>query len=236
MKTRIIPTHTNTRRLLFNPRKLNIPNELARLRTFFFDLGANKGDSIMAFSGIQENTGLSTSSWFGTLPDRGPSSEWEVFAFEANPVFNTLLEQTREILKKERPNWKAHIFNESAIGTEDQVVTFHLDTINAEHSFWGSSLRESPDVIKSRKSGNGKDVQVQMYSLSRLLKENCQEGDLVIVKMDVEGTEYDLIKDALATGCNALVDIWLVEWHPGPEDVHINALGWILGEKLRKWF
>ena len=81
--------------------------------------------------------------------------------------------------------------------------------------FWGSSILSSQqDAVKSAKElGNGQvfSADVQGISLSSLVKRTAlaykpgatpeeQTGGLLIIKMDVEGAEYQVLKEAAASG------------------------------------
>ncbi len=71
------------------------------------------------------------------------------------------------------------------------------------------------------------------YDLARLLRQFSVD-DFVVVKMDIEGSEYDLLKHVLVSGVAPSVDLWAVEFHQNmPESKHKEAFMKILGDKLK---
>jgi len=83
------------------------------------------------------------------------------------------------------------------------------------YKFWGSSILSSQqDAVKSAKelgSGQVFSADVQGITLSTLAKRTAlaykpdataeeQTGGLIIIKMDVEGAEYQVLKEVAASG------------------------------------
>lgn len=144
------------------------------------------------------------------------SAKWDVYAFEANPLFNPILEKvSAQIAEK---NHTIQIFNETAVWTHDGTIDFYLDTVNEKFNFWGSSLdKNHPDVIKSGRE----KLTVKCVDLARILK-LYKEEDFIVVKMDIEGSEYDLIFDLLKKDALKLIDHMAVEFHSNNE--RLNAV------------
>jgi FkbM family methyltransferase len=131
------------------------------------------------------------------------SAKWDVYAFEANPLFNSDLEKVKALVAK---NHSVYIFNETAAWTHDGKIDFYLDTGH----FWGSSLdKNHPDVIRSGR----KKLTVSCKDISRILKQ-YKENDLVVMKIDIEGAEYDLLLDFMKKDVFKLIDYLAVEFYP----------------------
>ena len=131
------------------------------------------------------------------------SAKWDVYAFEANPLFNSDLEKVEALVAK---NHSVYLFNETAAWTHDGKIDFYLDTGH----FWGSSLdKNHPDVIRSGR----KKLTVPCKDISRILKQ-YKENDLVVMKIDIEGAEYDLLLDFIKKDVFKLIDYLAVEFHP----------------------
>lgn len=160
-------------------------------------------------------------------------ASWDVYAYEANPVFNEVLEETR---KKVSQKHTVHIYNETAAWTYDGTIDFFLDTVNKKRHFWGSSLNKNhPDVVQS---GTVK-ITVKCHDIARLIKQ-YRLDDLVVIKIDIEGAEYDLLLDFLRKDAFSLIDFIAVEFHPSvnrlktPESVFKEILN-IYGTKYVDW-
>merc|ERR1719240_1016859 len=92
-----------------------------------------------------------------------------------------------------------------------QQPAFFLDTVNKENNYWGSSL--STNHQDTKKSGLQK-VTVPTANLMKILYENTIPGDYVILKMDIEGAEWDILPCLADANDANLIDRLLVEVHP----------------------
>jgi hypothetical protein len=108
----------------------------------------------------------------------------------------------------------------SAVGSATfSIFSFGLNFLYS-CKFWGSSILSSQqDAIKTAQQLNGGAVitaDVQGITLSTIVKntmlaldekssENDKRGGLLIVKMDVEGAEYQVLKEVAAS--NVLCDL-----------------------------
>lgn len=166
----------------------------------------------------------------------GPEAEraqWEVYALEANPTFNSILLVAESEVAK---NHTVHIYKETAAWTYDGTIDFYLDTVNGDRNFWGSSLNaKHPDVISSGK----KKIIVTCKDVAKIIAK-YREEDFVVVKMDIEGAEYDLLLDFLKKNVFSLIDFMAIEFHTGlskmqsKEDVFMQILT-MYGTKFVEW-
>jgi FkbM family methyltransferase len=102
------------------------------------------------------------------------------------------------------------MFSQTAAWKYDGTIDFFLDTVNPQYHYWGSSLiKDHPDVVKS---GQGK-LTVKCVDIARILKQ-YDEKDLIVIKMDIEGAEYELLLDFLVKDVYKLIDYMAVEFHP----------------------
>ncbi|KAG0041097.1 hypothetical protein BGZ83_002360, partial [Gryganskiella cystojenkinii] len=132
----------------------------------------------------------------------------EIFLFEANPVFNTKLIMAKEKYTNEGIN--IQIFPTTVVDVEDGIRTFYLDTVNNDVDFWGSSIYANhPDAIKSNSTG----TRLTSINLSRWLLQNFLPRDYVVVKMDIEGAEYEVVPHMASMQAWSVMDELLVEWH-----------------------
>lgn len=172
-------------------------------RHVFFDLGTNNGDSVKYFIDEAVRSEKDVLKGYGYLNQ----VSWEIYAIEANPYFNGMLSD----VKKYSEN-RGHTFNlltETAAWVKNEKLVFYLDTINVKHNFWGSSLSKlHPDVVNS----GYKNVTVQGVDVSELLKK-YNSNDEIIMKIDIEGTEFDLLLHLIKEGTLHLVDIIAIEFH-----------------------
>jgi len=132
----------------------------------------------------------------------------EIYLFEANPYFDTALVQAKE--HYDALGIKVNIFPSTVVDVRDGTRTFFLDTVNTANDFWGSSTHANhPDAIKSESNG----TELSAINISRWLLMNTLPRDFVVVKMDIEGAEYEIIPHMAEMSVWTVVDYLLVEWH-----------------------
>lgn len=134
----------------------------------------------------------------------------EIFLFEANPVFNSALVDAKQ--KYDSQGIRVNIFPSTVVDVKDGTRTFYLDNVNGEHDYWGSSTYANhPDAVKSGSNG----TELTAINISRWLLMNTLTRDFVVIKMDIEGAEYDIIPHMVEMGVWSVVDHLLIEWHDG---------------------
>ena len=172
----------------------------------FIDGGAHKGEAIEVL-----------------LDKREDLQGCEVHFFEPN---KDLIEGL-ESLNNE--NYDIKVYN-AALWAEDGEINF-LESIGRWNTLastvvpsmkeiWGLKLdRENPHKVKS-------------MSLSNFL-DTFNEDDYIVVKLDIEGSEYFVIEDLFTTKKIEMIDELYIEWHDHFFP-HFKALGDDLRNKLSK--
>lgn len=160
----------------------------------FIDLGAADGNTFQHFM----NNG------YGPVANC-PSSDWQAVLVEANPRFNEPLQQIQA-----RQMGKVTSMSSTAAYMCEGKTSFYLDTINHEKNYWGSSMSSNHRDIQA---GDKQKVEVPTMNLMKVLYEQTIPGDWVMLKMDIEGSEFDVLPClALAPAAN-LVDRLYLEQH-----------------------
>lgn len=124
-----------------------------------------------------------------------PSETWEIHSFEPNPAFSHFY--------KDIPK---HTFHPVAVWIEDIETEFFLDNIDGD----GSTL------IADKESGElclNSPTTVQAINFGRWLRETVSSKDYVILKLDIEGAEYDLLPFLIDSNDLELIDEVFIEWH-----------------------
>lgn len=160
----------------------------------WIDLGAADGNTLKAFLNNQ----------YGPVGNC-PSATWEAMLVEANPRFNPPLEEMSS-----RWPGMVRLFESTAAYMCPAQASFYLDTVTTDHNYWGSSL--SSNAVDVQNSGLQK-VTVPMVNLMQVLYENTIPGDWVMVKMDIEGAEWDILPCLALSPSAPLVDRLFVEFH-----------------------
>lgn len=98
-----------------------------------------------------------------------------------------------------------------AVYVHDGTVSFIIDPIDGD----GSTLIEGKKIDFHNKVSNEECpvVTVPCIDLSRYVREMAEEYDVIVLKLDVEGAEYDILEKMLSEGTLALVDRLYCEFH-----------------------
>lgn len=122
------------------------------------------------------------------------------------------------------------IFYEGAVWIYDGEVDIYpcLERVD------GSSLiKEKHDVDKDH------PIKVKCIDFSQWLIRNFEITDLIIIKMDIEGSEYKVLNKMIDDGSIRYADRIYIEWHPiesVPMKAHYDLLLRIEGERLTAKF
>ena len=163
------------------------------------------------------NRGQSINAFLKEFPN---SNEFEIFSFEAS--------KSEEILSSLN-NYKSEkikIFN-SAVDTQDGYKKFY------------DSGDTSSSLIDRNRTKN--ITKVKTISLSKFILENFDKKDYIILKIDIEGSEYDVIDDLFKKGIFNSIDLFFAEIHGSKTskslDDGINLINKVssCGHKIYEW-
>lgn len=185
--------------------------------TVLVDVGANRGDTVIR--------------WFNTTFNEVKLSPQQlrascVISFEANPKWTeTLLNVQRQI---RRDGFQFVVFTETVAHSSFGNLDFHVDKLS-EHS-WSSSLiadkrlkMDNPNTQKAllrRAKGDHtafkQKLSLPSVDLGYVLKamRGRFSNATIYLKMDIEGAEYEILRDLIVTGnmCSTVTHLY-IEWH-----------------------
>jgi len=165
-------------------------------KCIFIDLVAANGNTFNTFI----NNG------YGPVAQCPGGGQWEAFLVEANPRFAPPLKE----LTAKYASGQIHDMSATAAYMCEAHTSFFLDTQNHGTNYWGSSMSsDHPDVVKS---GQEK-VTVPTANIIRMLYENTIPGDWVMLKMDIEGSEWDVLPCMASAPAASLIDRFYIETH-----------------------
>ena len=193
LNTKPSPTPTPTPTPNPNP---NPNQELAQQRRFVFvDLGSR------AF-------GSSTHDFLRSYPH---SSRFDVHAFDMDAAY---VEQWQRSANRSKNRRRAHSFTARHAGVSDRdaVITVATGGVNAMKHL-GKGAYTGHD---RQRAGT---EQVPLLNFSRWLQRHVAAEDFVVVKMDIEGSEYEVLPSLLRSRAIKLIDELLLE-------VHYNRNSW----------
>ena len=154
------------------------------MKKVFIDCGANTGQSLMTF---KEN-------W-------NDYNDYEIHSFEALPLLASKVVDTANAL-----NLKNFKFHPEAVSTEDGKVDFYISKNNG--NYYGSSLESTKETIILDNK-----VIVDAIDLAKWITDRYSKEDFIVLKIDIEGTEYRLLKHLFNTGVINYCNEVYVEFH-----------------------
>jgi FkbM family methyltransferase len=157
-------------------------------KCIFIDLGAADGNSFRSF----------LSNAYGPVANCPSGGQWEAWLVEANGQFSSALAAEQTVYPQQ-----VHELGATAAYMCKGTTSFSIDP-DVAHNRWGSSMKVDHGVHK---------ISVPLVNVIQLVAENTIPADWVMLKVDVEGAEFDIIP-CLAQFPNArLVDRMYLEEH-----------------------
>lgn len=124
--------------------------------------------------------------------------KWEIFCFEANPFLDHLvLLESPHIVN----------FQQKAVWVKNGTIPLYIDQGT---SCEGSSVCESKTTGKLDKEH---PVIVHCFDLSEWIQVNFDLKDEIILKMDIEGAEYDVLEKMIQDETIKYINTLFVEFH-----------------------
>eukprot|EP00931_Biecheleriopsis_adriatica_P101935 TRINITY_DN76983_c0_g1_i1.p1 TRINITY_DN76983_c0_g1~~TRINITY_DN76983_c0_g1_i1.p1 ORF type:complete len:250 (-),score=60.12 TRINITY_DN76983_c0_g1_i1:30-779(-) len=166
------------------------PTSRTTPKCIFIDLGAADGNTFAEF--LEDD--------FGPVKNCPHGGDWEAFLVEANPMFTRKLNALEHNLAG-----KLHAFPQTAAFSCETTTSFFIDA-DPTHNFWASSLTNLVTVGQQK-------VTVPTINVNKFIAENILPDDYVLLKVDIEGAEYDVIPCLADFEKASLVDSLYLEEH-----------------------
>ncbi|KAK7287253.1 hypothetical protein RIF29_00427 [Crotalaria pallida] len=158
-------------------------------RYFYVDVGAR-------------SYGSSIGSWFRKQYPK-QNKTFHVYAIEADKTFH-----------KEYGLKKGVTLVPYAAWVKNETLTFEIHRDPGEHvEVKGRGMGRIQPLRSSTRSFDGEVEKIRGFDFADWLKNTVSRNDFVVMKMDVEGTEFDLIPRLFETGAICLVDEIFLECH-----------------------
>ena len=143
----------------------------------------------------------------GMVRENGIDTSWIVFSWEANPYayndFNVKI-------KKSPLNITSYL---AAVGNKQGTITVNIQEGNGGTSGKGSSIISMDEWRPIGTAPFVETAEVPMIDFSKWIFENLKEDDYVVLKMDIEGSEYDVLEKLIETDATKFIDKLYIEFH-----------------------
>ena len=138
----------------------------------------------------------------------GQSIEWALKVFKDYEVIVNSFEPLPlnfNIIKEKFSQEDRIVVQQFAVSTHYGNSTFYCQNTGART---GSTLVKGKLYLNENES-----IQVETIDLADWIKKNVSKDELTILKIDVEGAEYELLPHLLENNIQDLIDYWLIEYH-----------------------
>lgn len=146
--------------------------------------------------------GSSIGSWFRKQYPK-QNKTFEVFAIEADKTFHDEYKAKKAVTLLPYAAW---VKNESLFFEINRDPDHKVEVVK------GRGMGRIQPKQSSAKS-DGEVVKIKGFDFAEWLKRTVSAKDFVVMKMDVEGTEFDLIPRLFKTGAICLIDEIFLECH-----------------------
>jgi FkbM family methyltransferase len=138
-------------------------------------------------------------------------STWKIYCWEANPYTYD------HFLKIDRFRHLDITAYHSAVSNEYGSIEFNIQSSSAKNGGTNKSGTGSSVMSLNEWQCKGGEfiekVQVPKIDLSDWMIKNLSEEDHVILKMDIEGAEYDVLEKIIEAGALKFINRLYIEWH-----------------------
>lgn len=154
----------------------------------FIDVGANTADSTL-YAASKEHIS-------------------SVYAYEPFPEVYKVAKVNLEL--NPRLAEKVKLYNYGWFDKNKRITTTEVNNINA--SAVNTIIPELAEIIKHEQCH---EVELEIHRSSDVLKEIIKQhsNNPIVLKMDIEGAEYECVKDIDKAGLLKKIDIVFMEWH-----------------------
>lgn len=199
-------------------------NELDGCYHVFLDAGSNIGNTVRKL--YEPHLFINASflpifkEYFGEENSRQIGGEHSVCAvgFEPNPKHSKWLKDLQNAYRK--CGWKTKFHTKTAVAHSYGLATFYTDT-DVDNYEWGASIVKSKKAF--RPVGVAKMIRLSDYILHKVITRKLpnpmsanrhEQKPNVVIKLDIEGSELEILTDLLVTGSLQHIDFISTEYHP----------------------
>ncbi|KAK4748169.1 hypothetical protein SAY87_014755 [Trapa incisa] len=145
--------------------------------------------------------GSSIGSWFRKQYPK-QNKTFEVYAVEADKAFHEEYKLKKRVTLLPYAAW-----------VKNETLSFEITRDPGQKADAAGRGMGRIQTAQSSKTFDGEVASIQGFDFADWLKKSVSEMDYVVMKMDVEGTEFDLIPKLIENGSICLIDELFLECH-----------------------
>jgi FkbM family methyltransferase len=136
--------------------------------------------------------------------------------YDRNHKFFCITFEPNKVYKQNYKSMKKHKLYTMAAYTYDGVIKMNMD--RNQGGFGSSIIMEKKDHGPGQLDRNNPD-NVDCIDFSKWVKTNFKKNDYIQVKMDIEGSEYDIIEKMIEDNTIQYINKLYIEWHNKKLDI-----------------
>jgi FkbM family methyltransferase len=141
------------------------------------------------------------------------TSDWKIHTFEANPVtYNHFLNKNAQLLQSIEINH----YNKALSNVNDTVTIYQETPPYEDNSGLGSSiisLDQWNPWDGTLRENFKTSADVECINLSEFILNNFSKEDFIVVKLDIEGSEYNVLESLIDSKAIDYINDLYVEFH-----------------------
>lgn len=143
-------------------------------------------------------------------------SDWECYCFEANPItYKMSKKKYIELLNREFDIKHFNLAVSDKKGTVDvncALAYFYDESEDGSYTSQGSNILEKPPNFEHLNYDEGVH-EVRTIDFSGFMREIVSPGDFVLIKMDIEGSEFSVLDRLIYDNTIEYINEIYVEFH-----------------------
>lgn len=197
-------------------------------RYVFLDAGANIGihERFLFEPALYPLNAYDEATWQHTFPADRRRKDVCAFGFEPNPLHWSKLQRLQAAYSSQ--GWRTRFFRAAVAAKSGNMTFWHVnEQSDRENNEWEFSSAGKDRVTRAQRlRSNATQETVAAVDLAAWVNEHVRQRRVpaallpsdpppaVVMKMDVEGSEYEVLTSMLFKGALCNVSIVTVEWHP----------------------
>jgi FkbM family methyltransferase len=133
---------------------------------------------------------------------------------QQNPHYTPILVETNPIhhvpLRRLCAQYNGGVYLNAAAWIRNEMLEFQIFPSDDDHA---SSILDISPNLGDKMRYHASVVMVHAFDLAQYLRETVAESDILRIRMDVQGAEYELLRHLLASGMACRIDTLIVEFH-----------------------
>ncbi len=156
-------------------------------------------------------------------------------AFEPNPLMTRELKELESQLNK--CGYRAMVFTDTGVGLTESTAKFQAFHSKSDEFARGGHMMQAQDGSEDSSANSTSLVRVIRLTDFILNVVNTRQlpssrsPPRTILKMDVEGSELEVMSDLLVSGTLQWVDLTLIEWHERLETPDPDRARYLVGTR-----